>query len=696
MSFFSENLSIKLNAEQLQAVNHFEGPALVLAVPGSGKTTMLICRTINLIEKHHVDPRRILSLTFSKAAALDMTERFNTLFPDKQYPVGFSTIHRFCYSVLLQYFKSIDREYVLIESKESPISKQQLLRKVYSEINQDFLTEDLFDELNAAIGYCKNMMTPPEDYETKLRHFAKVFEHYESYKKKHLLMDFDDMLTMCYQLLKAKPAILKHYQTKFDFIQVDESQDTSKVQHAIIQLLTQAHQNIFMVADDDQSIYGFRGAYPDAILKMDKLYPDVQEYQLSQNYRSSRQIIEVCQQIIEQNMVRKQKQFNAHHKHNADIKIVRVDTTAEQCAYIVDAHKTNDLNKAVLYRNNLSMIPLVDYLDREDVDFSVKDAKHNFFTNWCILDIIAFIKVALVPNDMEAFERIYYKMNAFISKQQIQYIKDHYNGINLFDQMINLPQLEKFKQATFRKIKGNFEQLGRLSPDIAIDFIEDELNYKQYLNQYCKKNNLSSESQNKYVDIIKVIASNTNSLTAFLERMDALKTLIYKASHNKNPYALKLLTMHASKGLEFDHVFIIDIDHNVFPSKYALDKLEEHDHSHIEEERRLFYVALSRAKHKITLVHTKFKNGQYNKASDFMRDFQSSSKEYIVEEQFSHKKETAQLDGFEIGDKLLHTSFGVGHLIDIDGDRIMIEFKNATKTLSAAICNDSKIIMKID
>lgn len=697
MSLFSENLNIQLNDEQLVAIEHLNGPALVLAVPGSGKTTLLICRTLNLIEKHRVSPNRILSLTFSKAAALDMAERYQTLFPNIGYTIGFSTIHRFCYSVLLAYLKRIQKQYTLLESKDSPISKQKMLRNIYYDITHSSLTEDIYDELNTGIGYVKNMMLDPKEHKTSIDKFYEIFTRYESLKKESLLMDFDDMLTMCYKLLVAKPDILSYYQNKFDYIQVDESQDTSKVQHKIIQLIAQKHQNIYMVADDDQSIYGFRGAFPEVVVNIEKYYPKAKRYLLSTNYRSSKDIISLCHNIINKNQERHHKIFNGHNEDQSIIDMVYVDTTHEQTKYIVETHKENDLSKAVLFRNNLSLIPIVDYLDREDVDFMIKDPKHNFFTNWCTMDILAFIKVALVPNDVNSFERIYYKMNAYLSKVQIQYIKDRYDGINLFDTLITLPDLEPFKLKSLRKIKFNFEQLSKLSPEIAIDFIEDELNYRSYLVNNCKKNSISLEAQNKYIDALKVIAKRTASLTEFLMRLDDLKNIIYRASQNKNPYALKLLSMHASKGLEFDHVFIVDIDHNVFPSKYAIDLTTSDDESLFEEERRLFYVALSRAKGHLTLVHTKFKNGKYNKASEFVKDFINSAGDDLKTITYAATKEEINyMDGFEVGDKLLHTSFGIGYLIEIAGDRIMIEFKDSTKTLSSSICLDSKIIMKID
>ena len=378
--------------------------------------------------------------------------------------------------------------------------------------------------------------------------------------------------------------------------------------------------------------------------------------------------------------------------------MVYTDTTYDQGNYILNSYKNNEADtQAVLFRNNLSMIPLIDLFSRNDVDFYIKDFKQSFFTNWCTHDIVAFLKVALIPNDIDSFERIYFKMNAYLSKENINYLKTHYNATSLFDTLINIPSLEAFKKKTMRKTKSNFESLSKLTPEIAIAFIEDQLNYKEYLVSNCKNNGYSFENQNKHLDILKSIASQTNSIVEFLTRLEDLKKIIYVSSQNTNTDALKLYTMHAAKGLEFDHVFIIDIDDNVFPSKSAVDKFEENNYRELEEERRLFYVALSRARKRITLLHTKFKNGQYNKSSMFVKAYIKSASDLL--ETSSYNNRTSQknyMEGYQIGDKLLHTSFGVGYLIDVSGDTIMIEFKDNTKTLSASLCIKDKIIMKIN
>jgi DNA helicase-2/ATP-dependent DNA helicase PcrA len=693
MSYLTEDL--KLNTMQKKAVLHKNGPALVLAIPGSGKTTLLICRTLHLINKHNVLPERILSLTFSKSAALDMNNRYKELFTNSSYNISFSTIHRFCYGVLLRYFKSVNKNYQLLESKESPITKYRLLQDIYSQVNHDYLTDDSYEELNTGIGYVKNMMLDSEKYPSNINKFADIFKMYESYKKENHLIDFDDMLTMCLTLFQKKPEILKNYQDRFDYIQVDECQDTSKVQHKIIELLGKKHQNVFMVADDDQSIYGFRGACPEIIVNIDKYYPGISKYVLETNYRSSHEIVSLCQDIISKNTLRHDKDSFGNSKDKALLELIYVDTSFEQASYIIKSYKSIDTSQAVLYRNNLSMIALADQLDRQDVDFSLKDIKNTFFNHWITLDMIAFLKLALIPNDVKSFERVYFKMNAYLSKEQMYYIQNNFDGINLFDCMTTLKNLPAFKQKTFNKVKVNFEYLSQLKPELALHFIEDSLDYKAYLNQQAKRNNSPLSSFQKYLDILKLIAKECLSISDFLQRLDTLKSIIYQASKNSNPYALKLLTMHASKGLEFDYIYLTDLDQDLFPSKWAIDQESEGDQQPIEEERRLFYVALSRSKYGIALIQTKFKNGQYIKASSFVKEFLNGGKDNIQIKHYKIETPISHLKGFEIGDQVLHTSFGVGQLLDLYEDRVVIEFKDSTKTLSAQLCSDKKILMKV-
>lgn len=668
---------MKLNDSQYKAAMHLKGPALVLAIPGSGKTTVLIHRTKMLLNSG-VPKNRILSLTFSKAGALDMKKRASLFDLD----VEFSTIHRFCYKVLINYFNTTNKYYDLLESKQN--LKTEILRGIYFDLFKEYLTEDKLEEISSFISYTKNMLQFPSEDEKLIQ----LYHKYEEYKKKSYLMDFDDMLTMCLNLFKNKPDVLSYYQNMYDYIQIDECQDTSRIQHKIIYLLAKKHFNIYMVADDDQSIYGFRGAFPYAMLHIEEIYKGVKKYVLDINYRSKKNIVSLCKGVINNNTERHQKDFHAFDFSDGNLNLIYSETREDTIDYLL--HHADFEKNVLLFRNNISLIPYADYFYEHDIDFMIKDKKNPFFYNPVVLDILNFIKFSLIQNDIHIFSKIYFKMNAYISKEMFHYINEYNTNENIFDQIIRLIE-EDFKKINLRKIKENFKILSVLNPYQAIDFIESDLHYRKYITEYAKKQNKSTESYHNYIDILKCIAKNSDSLVDFINRVDKLKQIIEESSNNKSKTAIKLYTIHTSKGLEFDHVYIVDIDENSFPTKSAMEEYEEGNPSLLEEERRLFYVALSRARNDITIIHTRFKNGKYNKSSIFIDEYIKNAKG-LNKINHSTKKDIT-IEGFNIGDELIHLKFGVGTLVNIEKERIMIEFKEDTKTFIPDILH-SKMILK--
>ena len=266
---------MELSLNQEKAINHVNGPALVLAVPGAGKTTVIIHRTINLISNHRVNPDKILSITFSKSSAMDMKNRFEKMYPGfNRTGIKFSTIHSFCYGLIREYAYIKKTDYKLIEEEKNAFNKYNLLKKIYLEINNEYITEEKLEILISAISYIKNMMINPNDFinanKIEIDNFLRIYTVYENYKKRHNLLDFDDMLTISLEILNSNKYLLAKYRDKYNYIQLDEGQDTSKIQMEIIRLLASPKDNLFIVADDDQSIYGFRGAYPQGLFDFKK------------------------------------------------------------------------------------------------------------------------------------------------------------------------------------------------------------------------------------------------------------------------------------------------------------------------------------------------------------------------------------------------------------------------------------------
>ncbi|TAH60115.1 MAG: ATP-dependent helicase, partial [Gottschalkiaceae bacterium] len=493
--------SIDLNKQQKQAVLHKNGPAIVLAVPGAGKTTVLISRTANLILNHNINPENILSITFSKAAARDMKDRFSSIFGQGiGSKANFSTIHSFAYSIIRDYACIAKKSYRLIEGESSSTNKTLILREIYRNVNNSFLNEDKLEELLSHISYIKNMMLKIDDFikanNTSFNNFSEIYNLYESYKKEHNYIDFDDMLTLSYEILKSNSKLLNKYRDKYEYVQVDEGQDTSKIQNEIIKAIVSPKNNLFIVADDDQSIYGFRGAVPEELLDFKSIYPNTKMFYMEENYRSSKNIVYICNEFIKKNTSRYVKNLITSNSNNRPITIVKVKDQYQQYKYIIEniSKKQCFYNSAILYRNNISLIGMVEGLIRHNIPFHVRDSKMSFFNHWVLKDIVAFLEVALEPKNSLAFEKIYYKMNRYISKDSISYVLKANMSHSVFDILLEYPGFQYFQLDRIRSLKREFKSLSRKNPYEGISFIEKELEYANYLRDNCKSLGYSYES----------------------------------------------------------------------------------------------------------------------------------------------------------------------------------------------------------
>ena len=621
---------MNLSEEQKKAISHIKGPALVLAVPGAGKTTVLIHRTANLILNEGISPEKILSITFSRASARDMKERFNNLYGDiTNIPVHFSTIHSFAYKLIRDYAYRKRQRYILIEDMKKKLNKVQLLKNIYFSINNDYITEEKLESIINSIGYIKNMLITPDEYVSQFKvdtnNFLEIFNAYESYKKNNSLIDFDDMLTLALDILQEDKYLLEKYRSRYEYIQVDEGQDTSKVQLEIIRTLAHPKNNLFIVADDDQSIYGFRGAYPEGLFQFNKIYKDGKIYYMEENYRSTKNIVNICNRFIKKNTLRFNKDIFTKNPYMEPIKLVKVKNLEEQYTYLMDQLEgiVDYRNTAILYRNNLSVIGIMEALERKGIPFYIKDFKIKFFDHWLVQDIIDFFLLAQDNSNILAFERIYYKMNGFISKVQLNSIKALHYEDSVFDRLLSLPGLNDFYKKNFLSLKLNFKKLSKLKPYEGIDLIEKNLGYGDYLKESHMRFGYSMDSLEIILNYLKIIASNTMDLNGFLAR---LKYLEYLCSHSKdNREGLTLSTVHSAKGLEFDRVYMIDLIDGEFPNGSSIDSFNKGDIAPLEEERRLFYVGMTRAKSYLTLITYINKNNKEVKPSRFLLELEKSN-----------------------------------------------------------------------
>lgn len=620
------NCKIRLTDSQKKAVLHMEGPALVLAVPGAGKTTVLLSRTANLIINHKVNPASILSITFSKASAEDMKNRYFNFFSSMtDIGANFSTIHSFCYEFLRKYASTYRKSFRIIENSSGPVDKRKLLRKIYKDINEEVIDDDALDDLINSICYVKNMMLTEDELinysnEVSIKNFVNIFCSYEKIKKENDFIDFDDMLSLTYEVLISNEEIRDRYRDIYKYVQVDEGQDTSKLQHKIIEALVKPNNNIFIVADDDQSIYSFRGAYPKFLLDFKAMYVDAKTYYIEENFRSTPQIVELANKFIKFNSERFEKNLYTRNPEGEVEKIIIVKDEEEEAEYIVNNLKQGSTN-AILFRNNMSCIRLGDILSRRGVSFYIRDYNKFFFKNFVVQDIKALIMFSINNADLEGFSRIYYRIKSYISKEIANTIMiKAFDGIDLFQIWEQIIAADNSSRGIMIRFRNIIENLRCKNPWDFIEYMDKDLGYNKYLKENSQKFGYSYDSLRGIVTNLKGLAFRCSSLLSFLSRIEELEKILEASCKSNKTSNLTLSTIHSSKGLEFDNVFIIDVVENIIPSRGSLEAYERGDFSSIEEERRLMYVALTRAKKYIHIISLENKNGEPVKQSKFIKE----------------------------------------------------------------------------
>lgn len=593
--------------EQIDAINHFKGPALVLAVPGSGKTTVILNRIINLIENHDVLPKNILSITFSKSQGMDMERRFLKSFPNLKGQITFKTIHAFCYEIVKNYMKIKNIKKTLIEGDEK-INKSTLLKRYFFNMYEQKILDDVIKDFFSLYDFTKNKMIDFEDYVRKNKFISnrllllKLYKAYESLKLEYNFIDFNDLLSLANKYISEDKNLLSSIKKRYKFFSVDEAQDTSMLQFEIIKKIVYPENNLFVVADDDQSIYSFRGAEPKNLLEFKKFYKDSKIFIMNHNFRSTKNIIEISNKLISKNKNRYQKNPICTCSENSKIMLFKVKNAHIQMRKLLELIKQlkKDESVGILYRNNISSIYVANYFLENDVDFFVKENGFDFYLNKILLDINNILQFSQNQTDLEIFKRIYFKLNAYIKKDFITKLKYKSYDENILDALLDLDDLNSFYLKKFNALRNNFKMLKKLSMKYKIDFIVNELGYGEYLENYDEIQKLNS---NLMIDILKYISSNLNSYDDFLQRLKDIKEKLKDA--NKSSSNISISTIHSAKGLEYDHVFLLDLVDGEFPQKNILNAM---DSSLLEEERRLFYVAMTRAKKSLTLFTIKTRN----------------------------------------------------------------------------------------
>lgn len=665
---------IDLNPQQQAAVLHKNGPSLILAVPGGGKTTTLLARTAYLILEQNVNPRHILSITFSRASANDMKNRFKTIFSGQLEAVTFSTIHSFSYRVIMSYYKERGVQLRLIEGGNAgKWSKPILLRNLFLKYNKEYSSENDLDTLMNDISYVKNSMYNEEElktYKSTIDSFLDIYLEYEKIKKENYCIDFDDMLVQCYQILNTQKELLKAYQKRFRYVQVDEAQDTSILQHKIIYLLVKEHQNVFYVADDDQSIYGFRAACPSYLLDMEKHYAKAVIYRMEQNYRSTKSIVTLCNQFIKKNTKRYDKNIFTENLIGDPIRIIEVESKYMQMKYIIDEIKACEYGEiAVLYRNNQSAIMMAKTFAEKRIPFYLREFKNRFFTHWVVKDILSILDFAINPRSLVDFSKFYYRLKGYyISKQMIDYCSQSEEE-TVFDSLKVNNSLTEYQQKNIEKLERNFRILSEKIPTVGIDYLLDVMGYREFLMDRASQSDATYDIYMDMVTILKSLGHDSKNLDELRESIKSLEKIMKEASKNEDANAVTLTTIHSSKGLEWDQVYLIDLQEGVFPNRDVMKMADNNELEGLEEERRLFYVAMTRAKNHLNVLKIKGINVSL---------FTSEVESIMYPEK--------EIEPYKKGANILHQQFGVGVVKSCDKKQIVISFDDKERVLSFEYC----------
>lgn len=594
---FKEKYHINLNKQQERALLAVEGSNLLLAVPGSGKTTVLVNRLGHMVINKNISPSRILAITYNKDAANEMKARFSAQF-GKNFgnQIDFRTINSLSLRIYLEYCRKINKSRRnLIQDHE----RRQLIAEIFKKYNRvDYATESDVFELSTAITYIKNMMLTDEqicEIESDYPHLHEMYESYQKALKEKYLMDFDDQMVYAHWILQNNAELANIYRERYKYICVDEAQDTSKIQHGIIKILAQDN-NIFMVGDEDQSIYGFRAAYPKALLNFRYDYLNPYILRMERNYRSTTQIVNMAQAFISQNKGRYEKNMTAERGDGEAVGLERVESREAQYMRLLEIAKAADTETAFLYRDNESAVVLVDLLSRNNIPFKHRKSEMNFFSTRVVRDIIAYLSLAVNEYDTNSFSQVCNKGILYLKKQQKDFaINDCiYKRISIYKalegQMKYLKESQRDRADVFHRVMN---RVSNAESSAAISILMSE-GYKTYL----EENHYDSGK----VEILRILAKQEPDIRKYLNRIKELEQLMLQDSNKNTKSKVILSTIHSSKGLEYDNVYMVDIYDGRFPSSRPNIFSRSKDNADGEqEERRLFYVGITRAKNNLNL-----------------------------------------------------------------------------------------------
>lgn len=591
---------MQIDAKQKIAIEHRDGAMMVLAGPGSGKTTVITHRVKHMIEVHGINPANILVITFTKAAAMEMKERFYHLVEEKQYPVTFGTFHAIFFMILKHAYRYKASDIVQEETKYQAMKQIVAIQQIEYEDEADFITSVL-----AEISMIKNSGIQMEHYYATScgeEVFRKLFELYHQFLRNNHLIDFDDMLIFTKELFEQRPDILAGWQKRYPYILIDEFQDINQVQYEVVRMLSKNSKNIFIVGDDDQSIYHFRGSRPEIMMHVEKDFQQIEKVYLSTNYRCPTLVTALAEKLIGHNQVRYTKDISSQSAELGHVRNLSFVHQKDQNQFLVeDIRKKHSEgvsyeDMVILYRTNMQPRLLMEYLMRYNIPFRTKERIPNIYDHWIVKDLLCYIRIALGSDKRADFLQIMNRPKRYLSRDSLPY------ETVAFDVWEDYYKNADWMLERLYKLRKDLKVISTLRPYSAITYIRKSVDYESYLQEICEIRRMDYEELEAILDEVMDSAKNFTTYEAWFLHMDDMREQLSKEINERKMDAVTLSTFHGVKGLEYNHVYITDINEGVLPYRKSVLDLD------VEEERRLFYVGMTRAKNTLTLCHS----GQIN------------------------------------------------------------------------------------
>ncbi len=603
---------MKLNYAQAQAVSHRDGPCLVLAGPGSGKTLTIVNRIKYLIEQCKVRPEEILVVTFTRFAAQEMKSRLCSLMGRPSIPVTAGTFHGVFYGILRCTYR-MNGQNILSEEEKYQILRDAAGRQETEAVDE----EDFIADLAAEISRIKNNRLKLEEYVSEkcgAETFRDIYRAYEEERKRRRKIDFDDMLVLCCDLLSSRPEVLRGWQKKFRYILIDEFQDINRIQYDVIRMLALPENNVFAVGDDDQAIYGFRGADSELMFRFERDYPQARKILLGTNYRSTEFIVRNSLKVIRHNEKRFEKKLEASRDGGACLHVQELADPAEEAGYILDeiekctAAGVKPEEIAVLFRVHTDAGPVAEALVERRIPFQMKEHLPNIYSHFIGKDIMAYFRLAMGERNRQDFLQVMNRPKRYIGRDSLSGKEVSFEQIRRYycDKDWMMDRVDQFE--------WDIKMLAKMAPYAAVQYIRKRIGYDDYIRDYAFAHNIPRADLTEVIQEIAEAARPYRTLEEWFRHVEEYTRVLMEKEKKKkdNPEGVRLMTIHAAKGLEFHTVFILEANEGRLPYKKARTDAQT------EEERRLFYVAMTRAREKLTVCYVKTKSGKEISPSRFV------------------------------------------------------------------------------